>query len=125
MIQVSDQLFHFYTQIVQNQGQTTEKSVIEVRIRSFLSDIMVVGFSIFQILQIVNKLRQLARDNAEDLPKVSLVDEGVESGTETDTSGTKSIPLNSDRAVSCYVCFVYLMVAQMRLETCEPARCSN
>ncbi|VDK59748.1 unnamed protein product [Cylicostephanus goldi] len=78
MIQVSDQLFQFYSQIVQNQGLTSEKSVIEI----------------------VNKLRQLARENAEDLPKVSLVDEGVESGTETDTSGAKGIPLNSDRAVS-------------------------
>ncbi|RCN30659.1 hypothetical protein ANCCAN_23568 [Ancylostoma caninum] len=77
MIQVSDQLFQFYSQIVQNQGLTSEKSVIEI----------------------VNKLRQLARENAEDLPKVSLVDEGVESGTETDTSGAKGIPLNSDRAV--------------------------
>ncbi|XGW12128.1 hypothetical protein V3C99_013087 [Haemonchus contortus] len=77
MIQVSDQLFQFYAQIVQNQGQNTEKSVVEI----------------------VNKLRQLARENAEDLPKVSLADEGVESGTETDTSGTKAIPLNSDRAV--------------------------
>ncbi|WKX93101.1 hypothetical protein Q1695_010825 [Nippostrongylus brasiliensis] len=77
MIQVSDQLFQFYTQMVQNQGQNTEKSVIEI----------------------VNKLRQLARENAEDLPKVSLVDEGVESGTETDTSSSKAIPLNSDRAV--------------------------
>lgn len=51
----------------------------------------------------MNKLRQLARENAEDLPKVSLVDEGVESGTETDTSGAKGIPLNSDRAVSVVV----------------------
>ncbi|KAE9416838.1 hypothetical protein Angca_006556 [Angiostrongylus cantonensis] len=77
MIQVSDQLFQFYSQIVQNHGLTTEKSVIEI----------------------VNKLRQLARENAEDLPKVSLIDEGVESGTETDNSGAKAIPLNSDRAV--------------------------
>ncbi|PIO58088.1 hypothetical protein TELCIR_20482 [Teladorsagia circumcincta] len=76
MIQVSDQLFQFYAQIVQNQGQNTEKSVIEI----------------------VNKLRQLARENAEDLPKVSLADDGVESGTEADGSGTKAIPLNSDRA---------------------------
>ncbi|KAK6052022.1 hypothetical protein COOONC_10473 [Cooperia oncophora] len=77
MIQVSDQLFQFYAQIVQNQGQNTEKSVIEI----------------------VNKLRQLARENAEDLPKVSLADEGVESGADMDASGTKAIPLNSDRAV--------------------------
>ncbi|KAJ1366175.1 Protein bicaudal D [Parelaphostrongylus tenuis] len=77
MIQVSDQLYQFYTQIVQNHGLTTEKSVVEI----------------------VNKLRQLARENAEDLPKVSLIDEGVESGTETDNSGAKAIPLNSDRAV--------------------------
>ncbi|KAK6047330.1 hypothetical protein COOONC_15165, partial [Cooperia oncophora] len=76
MIQVSDQLFQFYAQIVQNQGQNTEKSVIEI----------------------VNKLRQLARENAEDLPKVSLADEGVESGADMDASGTKAIPLNSDRA---------------------------
>lgn len=77
MIQVSDQLYQFYSQIVQNHGLTTEKSVVEI----------------------VNKLRQLARENAEDLPKISLIDEGVESGTETDNSGAKAIPLNSDRAV--------------------------
>ncbi|KAK5968051.1 Protein bicaudal D [Trichostrongylus colubriformis] len=43
------------------------------------------------------KAAQLAA--AQDLPKVSLADEGVESGTEMDASGTKAIPLNSDRAV--------------------------
>ncbi|CAJ0591641.1 unnamed protein product [Cylicocyclus nassatus] len=51
------------------------------------------------MIETVNKLRQLARENAEDLPKVSLAGEGVESGIETDTSGAKGIPLNSDRAV--------------------------
>uniref|UniRef100_A0A1I7WMZ4 M protein repeat protein n=1 Tax=Heterorhabditis bacteriophora TaxID=37862 RepID=A0A1I7WMZ4_HETBA len=74
VIQMSDQLYQFYHQMVQNQGLPTDKSI-------------------------VNKLRQLAKENAEDLPKVSLSDEGVESGTETDGGGGKAIPLNSDRVM--------------------------
>lgn len=77
MIQASDQLYQFYHQMTQNQGISTEKSVQEI----------------------VKKLRQLARDNAEDVPRVSLAEEGVESGTETDINASKSIPLNSDRLV--------------------------
>ncbi|UMM27965.1 hypothetical protein L5515_011018 [Caenorhabditis briggsae] len=77
MIQASDQLYQFYHQMTQNQGISTEKSVQEV----------------------VKKLRQLARDNAEDVPRVSLAEEGVESGTETDVNASRSIPLNSDRLV--------------------------
>lgn len=77
MIQASDQLYQFYHQMTQNQGISTEKSVQEI----------------------VKKLRQLARDNAEDVPRVSLAEEGVESGTETDVNASRSIPLNSDRLV--------------------------
>ncbi|CDK13419.1 Protein bicaudal D homolog [Caenorhabditis elegans] len=77
MIQVSDQLYQFYHQMTQNQGVQTEKSVQEI----------------------VKKLRLLARANAEDVPRVSLADEGVESGTETDVNASRSIPLNSDRLV--------------------------
>lgn len=47
----------------------------------------------------MKKLRLLARANAEDVPRVSLADEGVESGTETDVNASRSIPLNSDRLV--------------------------
>ncbi|CAI2352233.1 unnamed protein product [Caenorhabditis sp. 36 PRJEB53466] len=77
MIQVSDQLYQFYHQMTQNQGISTEKNVQEI----------------------VNKLRVLARENAEDVPRVSLAEEGVESGTETDVNASRSIPLNSDRLV--------------------------
>lgn len=78
MIQASDQLYQFYHQMTQNQGVPTEKNVQEI----------------------VKKLRQLARDNAEDVPRVSLQDEGFpESGTETDVNASRSIPLNSDRLV--------------------------
>lgn len=77
MIQVSDQLYQFYHQTTQNQGIPIEKSVQDI----------------------VKKLRQLARENAEDVPRVSLADEGVESGTETDVNASRSIPLNSDRLV--------------------------
>ncbi|KAF1757267.1 hypothetical protein GCK72_013722 [Caenorhabditis remanei] len=77
MIQASDQLYQFYHQMTQNQGISTEKNVQEI----------------------VKKLRQLARDNAEDVPRVSLAEEGVESGTETDVNASRSIPLNSDRLV--------------------------
>ncbi|KJH41625.1 hypothetical protein DICVIV_12406 [Dictyocaulus viviparus] len=94
MIQVSDQLFQFYSQIVQNHGFTTEKSVIEI----------------------VNTLRQLARENAEDLPKISLVDEGVESGTETDNSSAKAIPLNSDRAI---LSSSFIRDVDKRLSSCK------
>jgi len=47
----------------------------------------------------VKKLRQLAKDNAADLPKVSLLDEGLESGTETDGANARAIPLSSHRVV--------------------------
>lgn len=57
------------------------------------------------MFQIVKKLRQLAKENAEDIPKVSLAEEGVESGTETDTSGGKGIPLQADRVVRFSPCF--------------------
>ncbi|CAD6195119.1 unnamed protein product [Caenorhabditis auriculariae] len=77
MIQISDQLYQFYHQMAQSQGVPAEKSVIEI----------------------VKKLRQLARENAEDVPRVSLADEGVESGTETDANASRPIPLNSDRLV--------------------------
>ncbi|KJH39886.1 hypothetical protein DICVIV_14213, partial [Dictyocaulus viviparus] len=94
MIQVSDQLFQFYSQIVQNHGFTTEKSLIEI----------------------VNTLRQLARENAEDLPKISLVDEGVESGPETDNSSAKAIPLNSDRAI---LSSSFIRDVDKRLSSCK------
>ncbi|CAI5449177.1 unnamed protein product [Caenorhabditis angaria] len=77
MIQVSDQLYQFYHQMAQNQGIPTEKNVLDI----------------------VKKLRQLARENAEDVPRVSLADEGMESGTETDVNASRPIPLNSDRLV--------------------------
>lgn len=47
----------------------------------------------------MKKLRQLAKDNAADLPKVSLLDEGLESGTETDGANARAIPLSSHRVV--------------------------
>ncbi|CAB3409079.1 unnamed protein product [Caenorhabditis bovis] len=77
MIQVSDQLYQFYHQMTQNQGIPAEKNVLDI----------------------VKKLRQLARENAEDVPRVSLADEGMESGTETDANASRPIPLNSDRLV--------------------------
>ncbi|PAV69975.1 hypothetical protein WR25_10921 [Diploscapter pachys] len=77
LIQICDQLYQFYHQMAQNQGAPVEKNVIEI----------------------VKKLRQLAKDNAADLPKVSLLDEGLESGTETDGANARAIPLSSHRVV--------------------------
>ncbi|CAI4228486.1 unnamed protein product [Auanema sp. JU1783] len=76
MIQLSDQLYQFYHQLVQNHGLTCDKSVMEV----------------------VHKLRQLAKDNAEDTPRLSLADEGVECGSEAET-GTRAIPFQADRVM--------------------------
>ncbi|CAL2040097.1 CBN-BICD-1 protein [Caenorhabditis brenneri] len=77
MIEVADQLFTICRQTSQNQGVPIDKNVQEI----------------------VKKLRQLALENAEDVPRVSLAEEGMESGTETDVNASRRIPLNSDRLV--------------------------
>lgn len=77
MIAISDSLYQFYHQLAQSAGLPNDRQVVDL----------------------MKRLRQLAKDNAEQMPHVSLADEGLESGTETDTGGRTSIPFNAARSV--------------------------
>ncbi|GMR49197.1 hypothetical protein PMAYCL1PPCAC_19392 [Pristionchus mayeri] len=75
MISLGDGLYQLYHHLNQTQQKGADKS----------------------ILQIVQSLRQLARDNAEQTHAVSAADD--ESGTETESGRTAPIALNANRIV--------------------------
>ncbi|CAJ0557976.1 unnamed protein product, partial [Mesorhabditis spiculigera] len=78
MISLSDSLYQFYHQMAQSAGIPNDRQVVDV----------------------VKRLRTLAKENAEEQPHVSLADEGLESGTETESGGARaSIPFNAARSV--------------------------
>ncbi|VDK18654.1 unnamed protein product [Anisakis simplex] len=77
MIAVADFLYRLYHQLVSTHGLEADKSAAEV----------------------MKKLRQFAKDNAESEESAQLVDEGVESGTETEGGRSPRIMLNLQRHV--------------------------
>ncbi|GMT25967.1 hypothetical protein PFISCL1PPCAC_17264 [Pristionchus fissidentatus] len=76
MISLGDGLYQLYHHLNQTQQKAADKS----------------------ILQVVQTLRQLARDNAEQ-SSVTLADDGIESGTETESGRSAPIALNANRIV--------------------------
>ncbi|VDD96650.1 unnamed protein product [Enterobius vermicularis] len=77
MIAVADFLYRIYHQLVTTNGLETDKNASEV----------------------MKKLRQYAKDNAESEDFVQVADEGVESGTETENGQLPRISLNLQRHV--------------------------
>uniref|UniRef100_A0A0M3IQ30 Dynactin domain-containing protein n=1 Tax=Ascaris lumbricoides TaxID=6252 RepID=A0A0M3IQ30_ASCLU len=77
MIAVADFLYRLYHQLVSTHGLGADKNAAEV----------------------MKKLRQFAKDNAESEEMAQSVDEGVESGTETESGRSPRIMLNLQRHV--------------------------
>ncbi|VDM36911.1 unnamed protein product [Toxocara canis] len=76
MIAVADFLYRLYHQLVSTHGLEADKNAAEV----------------------MKKLRQFAKDNAES-EEIAQLDEGVESGTETESGRSPRIMLNLQRHV--------------------------
>lgn len=77
MIAVADFLYRLYHQLVSTHGLEADKNAAEI----------------------MKRLRQYAKDNAESEEFVQTTDEGVESGTETESGRSPRITLNLQRHV--------------------------